>query len=111
MAIKAISAVGKRFGHDGCTGSASRSSTSHRILIRCRSRRAGYNPISYAGVTVFADQSQTLSFKPNEGAQGDREGLARAAGNLVKPGTTSDVYSVNAAIAKQTQAARPAVTT
>ncbi len=64
--------------------------------------KQGYNPISYSGVTVFADQTLTLSFKLTKALQTIARVSARAAGNLVKPGTTSDVYSVNAATSKQT---------
>ena len=59
--------------------------------------KAGYNPVSYAGVTVFADQQLTLSFKLSKALKEITKVSARAAGNLVKPGTTSDVYSVNEA--------------
>ncbi len=61
----------------------------------------GYNPISYSGVTVFADQTLTLSFKLTKALKTIAKVSARAAGNLVKPGTTSDVYSVNEATGKQ----------
>ncbi len=62
----------------------------------------GYNPISYSGVTVFADQTLTLAFKLTKALKTIAKVSARAAGNLVKPGTTSDVYSVNEATSKQT---------
>ena len=61
----------------------------------------GYNPISYSGVTVFADQTLTLSFKLTKALKTIAKVSARAAGNLVKAGTTSDVYSVNEATSKQ----------
>ncbi|HEY8320666.1 MAG TPA: carboxypeptidase-like regulatory domain-containing protein, partial [Candidatus Baltobacteraceae bacterium] len=57
----------------------------------------GYNPISLAGVTVFADNSQTLSLTATKTLTEIVKTTSRAAGNLVKPGTTSDIYSVNAA--------------
>ncbi len=63
--------------------------------------KTGYNPISYAGVTIFADQNETLSFKLTKALKEIAKVSARAAGNLVKGGTTSDVYSVNQATAKQ----------
>lgn len=61
--------------------------------------KTGYNPISYAGVTVFADSSQALAFKMNKALKEIAKVSARSSGALVKAGTTSDVYSVNAATA------------
>jgi hypothetical protein len=57
----------------------------------------GYAPVSTAGVTVFADQSVTLTLTTHPELKTIARVTSRAAGNLVKPGTTSDVYSVNAA--------------
>ena len=57
----------------------------------------GYAPQSIAGVTVFADQSFTLNLTTHPELKTIAVAHSRAAGNLVKPGTTSDVYSVNAA--------------
>ncbi len=57
----------------------------------------GYAPVSTAGVTVFADQSVTLTMTTHPELKTIARVTSRAAGNLVKPGTTSDVYSVNAA--------------
>lgn len=59
--------------------------------------KAGYAPVSVAGVTVFADQSQTLTLQTHPQLRTIVTETSRAAGNLVKPGTTADVYSVNAA--------------
>jgi len=59
--------------------------------------KQGYAPISLAGVTVFADQSLTLNLTTHPELKTIAAVTSRAAGNLVKPGTTSDVYSVNAA--------------
>ena len=58
--------------------------------------KGDYSPISIAGITVFADQSQTLALTTSEMKTIARI-TSRASGNLVKSGTTSDVYSVNAA--------------
>jgi len=58
-----------------------------------------YDPISYAGVAVFADQTQTLSFTMHKVLKEIAHVTSTAAGALVKAGTTSDVYSVNAATA------------
>jgi hypothetical protein len=57
----------------------------------------GYAPQSIGGVTVFADQSFTLTMTTHPELKTIAVAHSRAAGNLVKPGTTSDVYSVNAA--------------
>ena len=67
--------------------------------------KEGYNPTAFPGITVFADQSQTVTIKIQKGLKTIANVSARAAGNLVKSGTTADVYSVNAA----TQAAAAAV--
>ena len=57
----------------------------------------GYAPASIAGVTVFADQAQNLALTTQPQLKTIAKITSRAAGNLVKAGTTSDVYSVNAA--------------
>jgi hypothetical protein len=57
----------------------------------------GYNPTTYPGVTIFADQSQVVSVKMPKGLKTIATVGARASGNLVKSGTTADVYSVNQA--------------
>ncbi len=59
----------------------------------------GFNPISYSGVVVFADQSQTLTFKLTKALKTIAKVTSVAAGALVRAGTTSDVYSVNSATA------------
>ncbi|MDP9024301.1 MAG: Plug and carboxypeptidase regulatory-like domain-containing protein, partial [Candidatus Eremiobacteraeota bacterium] len=64
-----------------------------------------YNPISYSGVTIFADQGLSLSFKLAKSLKTIAKVTSRAPGNLVKSGTTSDVYSINTAAAKQTATA------
>jgi hypothetical protein len=58
-----------------------------------------YSPISYAGVTVFADQTQTLAFRMEPALKTIAHVTSTAAGALIRAGTTSDVYSVNAATA------------
>ena len=61
--------------------------------------KSGFNPVSFAGVTIFADQQQTLSFRLQKALKEIAKVSARSAGALVKAGTTSDVYSVNASTA------------
>ncbi len=56
----------------------------------------GYNPVSHTGVVVFADQTQTFALRMAKSLSEIAHTTSRAAGNLVKSGTTSDVYSVNA---------------
>jgi hypothetical protein len=60
-------------------------------------QKDGYTPASLAGANVFADQQFAISLKLEKGLREIAKVTARAAGNLVKPGTTSDVYSVNVA--------------
>jgi hypothetical protein len=59
--------------------------------------RTGYDVLTLGGVTVQADQTQTLnrSVLPRLARIGGT--TARRASDLVKPGTTSDVYSVSGA--------------
>ncbi|MGZ3561503.1 MAG: TonB-dependent receptor domain-containing protein [Vulcanimicrobiaceae bacterium] len=59
--------------------------------------KEGYAPFSQPGVTVFADAQATLSLKLQPALKTIANVTSRAAGNLVRPGTTADVYSVNAA--------------
>ncbi len=56
----------------------------------------GYNPLSYAGITVFADNQLTLSFRMTKALKTIAKVSATSAGNLVKAGVGSDIYSVNA---------------
>jgi hypothetical protein len=63
--------------------------------------KGGFNPVAYAGVTVFADNQQSLSFKLDKALKEIAKVSARSAGALVKAGTTSDVYSVNASAASK----------
>ncbi|MBV9269510.1 MAG: TonB-dependent receptor [Candidatus Eremiobacteraeota bacterium] len=57
----------------------------------------GFMPVSVSGVSVFADQNITVSLQTQPQLKTIAQVTSRSAGNLVKPGTTSDVYSVNAA--------------
>ena len=66
--------------------------------------RAGYDTASLAGVTVLADQTQTVPIVASKSLQRIGRVTARGSGDLVKPGTTSDVYSVNPASAEAAQA-------
>ena len=57
----------------------------------------GYAPVSVAGITIFADQTQSLALTTHPELKTIARVTSRAAGNLLKPGVTSDTYSVNAA--------------
>jgi hypothetical protein len=59
--------------------------------------KTGYNSASQSGITVFADQTHTLTLNITSSLKTIANVTSRAAGNLVKPGTTADVYSINAA--------------
>ena len=56
----------------------------------------GYEPISYVGESVFADNTLTLSFTMTKALKTIAKVTSRSAGDLVKPGVTSDIYNVNA---------------
>jgi hypothetical protein len=58
--------------------------------------KEGYDPVAQAGINVFADQEQTLRFATQKALREIGRVTSRAATDLVKPGTTADVYSVNA---------------
>ncbi|HEY8296816.1 MAG TPA: carboxypeptidase regulatory-like domain-containing protein, partial [Candidatus Baltobacteraceae bacterium] len=58
--------------------------------------KEGYTPVSVTGVTVFADQSQTVAIQTRPALKTIANVTSRAVGSLVKSGTTADIYSVNA---------------
>lgn len=60
----------------------------------------GYDPTSLAGVSVFADQAFSISLQLHKTLREIAKVSARSASALVKPGTTADIYSVNASVAK-----------
>jgi hypothetical protein len=59
--------------------------------------RSGYLPVAQGGVSVFADQIQTYNVQLVRQLKTIGHVVAQSAASLVKPGTTGDVYSVNAA--------------
>jgi len=67
-------------------------------------KKDGYNPVSQGGVTVFADNTQTLVLHTKHAIREIGHVTSKAANDLVKSGTTSDVYSVNAATAEKVSA-------
>ena len=62
--------------------------------------KAGYNTISLSGITVFADQTQTVSLVTEPALKTIATVKSVSAGNLVKPGTTASVYTVTSAVQK-----------
>jgi hypothetical protein len=67
-------------------------------------QKDGYTPVSLSDVTVFADQTQTVVVPTHSQLRTIARVTSRAAGALVKFGTTADVYSVNAATAAKASA-------
>ncbi len=63
--------------------------------------KTGYNTNSLTGAVVFADQTLTLSLSISSSLKQIAHVVSQAAGSLVRPGTTVDVYSVNATTATQ----------
>lgn len=64
--------------------------------------KPGYTPVSYAGVAVFADAQQTLTLSMRVALKTIASVTSRSASSLVRPGTTADLYSVNAAQQERT---------
>jgi len=61
----------------------------------------GYDTVSQAGITVIADNTQNVTLHTQRSAKVIAVIPVRAANELVRPGTTADVYSVNAATASK----------
>ena len=59
--------------------------------------RSGYEDTSISGFSVFADAQQTVVLRMHSALKTIANVTSRASGDLVRPGTTADVYSVNAA--------------
>ena len=57
--------------------------------------KQGYDPLTQSGVNIFADASQTLSLSIHVPLQTVARVFSRSNSDLVKPGTTADVYSIN----------------
>ena len=57
----------------------------------------GFEPTTQPGITVIADNTQTLAITLRPAVRTIGTVTVRATGALVKPGTTADVYSINAA--------------
>ena len=63
--------------------------------------KSGYATTPNPGVVVFADQALSIGLKLNKSLQTIAHVTSQAASNLVRSGTTVDVYAVNAATAAQ----------
>jgi hypothetical protein len=59
--------------------------------------KQGFDTASVSGITVFADQTQTLSLSARRTIREIGRVSARAPSDIVRPGTTADIYSVSAA--------------
>jgi len=56
----------------------------------------GYDSVVQTGVNVFADQTRTLTMQANKRLQTIGRITTRSNTSLVRPGTTTDVYSISA---------------
>lgn len=59
--------------------------------------KQGYDTASTSGINVFADQTQTLSLSARRTIREIGRVSARSPSDIVRPGTTADIYSVSAA--------------
>jgi len=66
--------------------------------------KTGYEPTSQAGISVFADQRVAVDIPVHKSLKTIARVTSRSANDLVKAGTTSDVYAVNAATAEKVAA-------
>ena len=62
-----------------------------------RVQKDGYEPLSQPGVVVFADQSSNLNLQLVRALKTIASVTSKSAANLVRSGTTSDVYSISGA--------------
>jgi hypothetical protein len=63
-----------------------------------------YQEVSQSGFTIFADQTQNVAIQLPPSIKTIVKVTSRAAGALVKSGTTADVYSVNSTVANSVKA-------
>jgi hypothetical protein len=64
----------------------------------------GYDAVAQSGITVVSDQVQTTSLSAVKTIRTIGRTTSRSASNIVRPGTTNDVYSVNAQTQETVQA-------
>ncbi|HTA38533.1 MAG TPA: TonB-dependent receptor, partial [Candidatus Acidoferrales bacterium] len=60
----------------------------------------GFDTNSTSGISILADQTLRLTFKLQHSLKNIANVTSRSSMNLVRPGTTTDVYSVNPAVTK-----------
>ncbi|MEO7202204.1 MAG: TonB-dependent receptor, partial [Candidatus Tumulicola sp.] len=65
--------------------------------------KAGFQTVTTTGISVFADQSQALRLSMQTALKTIATVTTRSSMDVVKPGTTSDVYSVNSAVSQAVQ--------
>jgi hypothetical protein len=58
-------------------------------------QKPGYDSVTLQGVTIQADTSQSITLNAQKALQQIGRTSSRAASDLVKPGTTADVYSID----------------
>ncbi|HLI97454.1 MAG TPA: carboxypeptidase regulatory-like domain-containing protein, partial [Candidatus Baltobacteraceae bacterium] len=64
--------------------------------------KSGYESVALSGVSIFADQSQTVNAQLHPSLKTIASVTSRSSISPVKPGTTTDVYSVNPAVTRAT---------
>ena len=57
--------------------------------------QSGYDTVTLQGVTIQADNNQTVTLSAQKSLQRIGRVTSRSASDLVKPGTTADVYSID----------------
>jgi len=57
--------------------------------------KSGYEPVAQAGVTVLADQTQSVNLKTRRALREIGRVTSRSATDVVRPGLTTDIYAVN----------------
>jgi hypothetical protein len=65
--------------------------------------KAGFQTVTTTGISVFADQSQALRLSMQTAFKTIATVTTRSSMDVVKPGTTSDVYSVNSTVSQAVQ--------
>jgi len=65
-------------------------------------KSTGYDTTSLTGIAVFADAAQVVTLRVQKQLKTIANVTSRSSGSLVRPGTTADVYSVNAAQQERT---------
>lgn len=62
--------------------------------------RTGFEPSATSGISIFADQAQNLTFRLRKSLKTIAQVQSRSSLSAVRPGTITDVYSVNPAVTK-----------